>query len=340
MSGSEDDRTVTDWRTESRFYRRKPGAAWLWVFLAVPLLLALIGWGGLDRAGKADELVLPTVDPSATLTASATPPAATGTADAGLGYPPFSINRNGNSFTLSGQLPDADTKKGLLDTLGLVLPGATIADELTVTPGVKTPEVPALGGLFSDIVRIPDFNLKLEGDTLTLSGTAPAQSVKDSAESYATSAWPNVKVVNNIQVTGVTASPPSATPAPGPGAGGPCATLQADITGLLRTPINFITNGAVLAPESQQLVGQIADNVKACPNVKVAVVGHTDNTGNDAINVPLSGNRAKSVAEALVSGGVTAGSVSSRGAGAANPVASNATPEGRSQNRRVEITVS
>jgi peptidoglycan-binding protein ArfA len=116
--------------------------------------------------------------------------------------------------------------------------------------------------------------------------------------------------------------------------------LQADITSLLKTPINFATDGFSLAPESKRLVAQIADKVKACPDVKLSVVGHTDNTGNDAINVPLSGSRAKSVADELVSDGVTAGGVTSSGAGSANPVASNATPDGRAQNRRVEITVS
>ncbi len=109
---------------------------------------------------------------------------------------------------------------------------------------------------------------------------------------------------------------------------------------MLRTPINFTTDGFTLAADSQQLLSQIAQKVKACPNAKVAVVGHTDNTGNDAINVPLSGNRAKSVADDLISDGIAGEDVTSRGAGSANPVASNDTPAGRAQNRRVEITVS
>jgi outer membrane protein OmpA-like peptidoglycan-associated protein len=69
------------------------------------------------------------------------------------------------------------------------------------------------------------------------------------------------------------------------------------------------------------------------------VVGHTDNTGNDAVNVPLSNNRAQSVADYLVSAGVPAGSVSSKGEGSSNPVASNDTADGRAQNRRTAITV-
>ena len=357
MSGSDEGRaetgTVTDWRTESRFYRRKPGVGWLVAFLAIPALLALIGWGGVDRAGESGNLVMPTINPSVTMTVpsgSATPTAAAPEGD----FPPMTIVRDGDTYTLTGELPDDQTKKGLLDSLRLVLPGATINDELKVTPGVRTPDVPSLGGLFSAIVGIPDFALKLDGGTLTLTGTAPAEPIKASAESYAKTAWPNVDVVNDITVeaAGPAGAPPAAPPPPPPAAppaappappapgGGACDTLQADISALLRTPITFLTNGFSLAPQSAQLVRQIADEVKACPNAKLAVVGYTDNTGNDAINVPLSASRAKSVADALIASGIAAGNVTSRGEGSAKPIASNATPDGRAQNRRVEITVS
>jgi peptidoglycan-binding protein ArfA len=339
MSGSEEDRPVTGWRTESRFYRRKPGAGWLWAFLAIPLLLAVIGWGWLNGTNNSGQLTMPTINPSASLAVPTAPSASTGAASPSVGFPGMSIVRSGNDLTLTGELPDADSKKSLLESLKLVFPGANLVDKLTVTPGVKAPDMAGLGGLFSAVVNIPDFNLNLEGDTLTLTGTAPSETVKASAESYAQSAWPNVKIVNNIEVNAASPSAP-APPAPGPGAGGACANLQADVSGLLRTPINYDTNGFTLAANSQGLVGQIADKLKACPDARVTVVGFTDNTGNDAINVPLSGNRAKSVADALVSDGVAADHVSSRGDGSANPIATNDTVQGRSQNRRVEITVS
>ena len=77
-----------------------------------------------------------------------------------------------------------------------------------------------------------------------------------------------------------------------------------------------------LTAGSQSQLTQVADKLKACPNAKVAVVGHTDNTGNDAINIPLSGNRAKSVADYLISQGVPAGSINLSGVGSAQPIAS------------------
>ena len=88
------------------------------------------------------------------------------------------------------------------------------------------------------------------------------------------------------------------------------------------------------------MLTQVVNRLKACPDSRVAVNGFTDNTGNDGINIPLSGNRAKSVADFLVAQGVAGDHVTSQGMGSANPIASNDTPDGRAQNRRVEITVS
>jgi peptidoglycan-binding protein ArfA len=73
---------------------------------------------------------------------------------------------------------------------------------------------------------------------------------------------------------------------------------------------------------------------------QVALVGHTDNSGNDAVNIPLSSNRAKAVADNLISQGVTSDRVTSNGVGSSQPVAPNDTPAGRAQNRRVDINLS
>ena len=71
----------------------------------------------------------------------------------------------------------------------------------------------------------------------------------------------------------------------------------------------------------------------------MTINGHTDNTGNDAINEPLSRNRAESVATFLQSRGVSSTRLSTFGYGSRQPIASNATVEGRAQNRRVEILI-
>ena len=71
----------------------------------------------------------------------------------------------------------------------------------------------------------------------------------------------------------------------------------------------------------------------------MSVIGHTDNTGTDAINNPLSLNRANAARDYLVAHGVAPSRITTTGMGSAQPVASNATAAGRAENRRVEIYV-
>jgi outer membrane protein OmpA-like peptidoglycan-associated protein len=71
----------------------------------------------------------------------------------------------------------------------------------------------------------------------------------------------------------------------------------------------------------------------------VSIVGHTDNTGSDAVNNPLSVDRANSARDYLVARGVASTRFSTEGRGSREPVADNATADGRARNRRVEIYV-
>jgi peptidoglycan-binding protein ArfA len=337
-----DTRTITGYHTASRFYRRSPGPAWLLALLAIPLLLGLIGWSGLSK-GTGAGVTAPSVSASASLTAPAmTGPAMSGPEvnPPGLNFAPLSILRSGNGFTLNGELPSLDAKNGLLDSLKLAFgPNINLTDNLTVKDGVNLPDFAKLGSIFGAAVDIPDFGFDLKGDTLTLTGTAPTEDVKAQVEAAAKAAWPKLTIVNNIEVKApeATPAPPSQAPAP---ASGPCTTLQGDISALLKTPINFATDGFSVAATSQQQLSQIADKLKACPDPKVSVVGHTDSSGNDAINNPLSENRAKAVADYLVSQGVAADRVTSKGVGSSQPIAPNDTAAGKAQNRRVDITVS
>ncbi len=101
--------------------------------------------------------------------------------------------------------------------------------------------------------------------------------------------------------------------------------------------ILFDTNKATLKPNAQVALAKLAGIVSLFPNINLRIEGHTDSTGGDAINVPLSRDRAKSVMTFLESQGVAARRMSAEGYAARIPVADNATPEGRAKNRRVEI---
>ncbi|HET8613242.1 MAG TPA: OmpA family protein [Sphingomonas sp.] len=108
---------------------------------------------------------------------------------------------------------------------------------------------------------------------------------------------------------------------------------------ILRIPsgITFATNSYTIEPPFQATLDKVARTLADYPQTFVDVYGFTDSTGTDAINQPLSENRARSVADYLSSHGVNPARIAIRGYGSAYPVASNATPEGRAQNRRVEI---
>jgi OmpA-OmpF porin, OOP family len=102
--------------------------------------------------------------------------------------------------------------------------------------------------------------------------------------------------------------------------------------------IYFDTGKSVLKPESKGTLEEISKLMKADPNLKLYVVGHTDNTGIYDANMKLSLERATAVVTALVSQySVNAGSLKACSGGPIAPVASNETEEGRALNRRVEL---
>ena len=103
--------------------------------------------------------------------------------------------------------------------------------------------------------------------------------------------------------------------------------------------ITFDINSYVIKPQFRNTLNSVATVLKTYPDSTIIVSGHTDTTGNDAINNPLSVNRASSVESYLESQGISNSRITSRGYGSRQPIASNATEAGRAQNRRVEIAI-
>lgn len=102
--------------------------------------------------------------------------------------------------------------------------------------------------------------------------------------------------------------------------------------------ILFATNKSDLNANSKAALNQCATLLKNNADCDIAILGHTDNTGSDAINNPLSVKRAQAVQTYLLSQGVNATQIRTvDGQGSTNPVADNSTAAGRQQNRRVEI---
>ncbi|RMF35963.1 MAG: OmpA family protein [Alphaproteobacteria bacterium] len=103
--------------------------------------------------------------------------------------------------------------------------------------------------------------------------------------------------------------------------------------------ITFDVDSARLKPRSRRVINRIARALNRDPRSYVDVIGHTDSTGTRAYNQQLSTRRARAVYNALIRRGVAAERLAFAGAGETQPIASNATAEGRARNRRVEIII-
>ena len=107
----------------------------------------------------------------------------------------------------------------------------------------------------------------------------------------------------------------------------------------LPSNITFATDSSRIQPQFYSVLNEVAATFVQYPQSYIDVVGHTDSTGSAEYNQQLSERRASSVASYLISRGVNSARIASFGLGETAPIASNDTPEGRAQNRRVELRI-
>ncbi|ODQ98681.1 hypothetical protein BST27_10930 [Mycobacterium intermedium] len=323
-----------------RFTKHRLGTSWLIALAVIPFLLAVVGYWAYGRptsfAGPSGNV--PTLEPTSGPSSTPGPPLSL-----------LSISRSGNTITLIGDFPDENSKAALMASMkSMVTPGVNVIDQIRIDPLVHSLDFSNAEPIFFAAASMPEFTLKAESYTVNLTGTAISPEQKDAVERAATRAWSTVDVTSKIQVKGqppvtvpaIPGAPPSpgSTPPP-PGAAGACANLQATINAVTGGPIYFAGDGVTLTSVDDQILTQVADKLKACPDARVTVNGYTDNAGAEGINIPLSDQRARAVADFLIAHGVPRDHVTAKGLGSVNPIGSNDTPEGRIKNRRAEIVV-
>ncbi|MEJ2722806.1 MAG: OmpA family protein, partial [bacterium] len=101
--------------------------------------------------------------------------------------------------------------------------------------------------------------------------------------------------------------------------------------------VQFESGSAALTPDSYRILDEVVRSLMAYPEVRVEIRGYTDNVGKASFNLGLSERRAEAVKQYLVNAGIDPARLTTRGFGEENPIATNATPEGRAQNRRIEF---
>lgn len=134
----------------------------------------------------------------------------------------------------------------------------------------------------------------------------------------------------------VVAPPPPPPPPPTPS---PEALPPPWATRLVLRGVNFDFNKSDIRPDSRPILDEAAEILRANPNVRISIEGHTDAIGSDAYNEGLSVRRAEAVFRYLVNRGVAPERMEVVGYGEGRPVADNETEEGRAQNRRVELHI-
>lgn len=237
----------------------------------------------------------------------------------------------GSAITLTGNVATPEDK-------------AALATEATAAFGVGkvNDQVQAVGGAWDAAgklgfdgyralvratgPRLRSGDLKLVGGTLEASGTAFS---KEAAASLN-------QTLATLKAAGTPVNGGISDPQPAADAG----ALQAELTDLLgRSGISFAPTSAVIDAKSKAVLDTAAQGILAGPAVQIEIGGHTDSTGPAAQNQALSLQRAQAVRTYLIQKGVPAARLTAIGYGATKPIADNATPAGRAQNRRIEFKV-
>lgn len=143
---------------------------------------------------------------------------------------------------------------------------------------------------------------------------------------------PPVPAPAPVAAAAVVAVPVAAAPAAAP----PPPPPPADV---VLHGVEFATDSATLTAGSKPVLDNVAAELKQNPGMKVELQGHTDSTGSAPHNLELSQRRAEAVRDYLVGAGVPAAQLTARGYGQSQPIASNATAEGRAENRRTVMRV-
>ncbi|ABI90126.1 ompA family protein [Burkholderia ambifaria AMMD] len=195
------------------------------------------------------------------------------------------------------------------------------ASELQPRDGVRTFQVDCHG-----LLSGPQTCMKA---ARKICGDQPVRTV-DSARALRDGSDPATLVFQCGAAPAEAASAAEPTPAPAP-----AAVEHVNLAG----DALFATGLATLTPAARASLDKLLSEREDRTYTQVTVTGHTDSVGNDAANLALSKRRAETVAGYLKAHGLNAQTVSVSGRGSADPVASNATAEGRASNRRVDISL-
>lgn len=257
----------------------------------------------------------------------------------------LSITDDGRHIAYSGAVHDDATRASILDALKAVFGAKRLQGDIAVDPN-RGPAPWAeylrkgLEGLKALGIRTAGSQLLFEGPAITVGGTSP-----DETQTKISSALRNA-MGGGFSVGGFADKVAGAVSDANARVASALGSLKADFTAqelvdvLNKAIINFHTAESAVPKDAEALLKSAAELIKKLPaDIRLEISGHTDNVGDERANQTLSQRRADSVRNFLASDGVKRTAVQAKGYGSSHPVASNDTPEGRFQNRRIEYHV-
>lgn len=266
---------------------------------------------------------------STTAPAAAEQVAAPAQAPATAPPPNITLQTRGDRAEVTGQLASAQEKHRLIEALGAVFGPDKVAEQVQIDASL------APAGWMDRLVQMlprlkgGDVKLALEGDHLQLDSSALPEAARFSLSDEVTRVFPDFRSEGLWDRAMAALS----TLKPGFGA-------EDLVQALNQSTIRFASGSATLTADNADLLAKAATALRAAPaGTRVEVGGHSDNSGDAAANEALSRARAEAVVAALVAQGVPPDRLQARGYGASQPIADNATEEGRARNRRMTFTV-
>jgi OOP family OmpA-OmpF porin len=256
--------------------------------------------------------------------------------------PFLALTVEGGRATLTGILPDDDTKSRITGQATKAFGRANIVDRVRVESSVaREPWMKAAPSIIASASRdLQNARIEIEKDTVRLSGNVTSEKAKRKVLRSVSGASRGLKVQDGLIVgkgTVMAAAPPPAAPAaPAKTPAGAVEALDRKLTGKC-SQFNFDT--AVMTPQGIKVIDEVAGIINGTPGVPVEISGHTCSMGPSDYNLSLGKRRADSARKYLIEKGVRAERLTTITYGETRPIADNATRQGRQINRRTEFHV-
>lgn len=237
-----------------------------------------------------------------------------------LPEPTFSASALGGTIVLAGRMPNAETIDGIVDAAQRLHANSRVISTMQIADVAGSMWLESIPGLLDVVTRLDPWTIDIAAGIVKITGLGLDQDLVASIGLLAEEV-----AADELTVTVEVALDPAA--------------VASQLTSLLRGSVLFVPGEADLSPEGSALLDTAIDILRNNEGTAFVVAGHTDNQGDSNATRVLSQQQAEAVVDYLISGGIEGARLTAIGYGDERPVASNATEEGRAQNRRIEFTI-